>query len=119
MRRWAELDRAKGLAIILVVFGHLVAREDPAGVAWYGPLRMVVYLFHMPFFFYLSGYVAVLAGLDRASWRDLLGRRAVRLLGPFLGFGLAILLGKLALGPFVMVHNLPRDRKSTRLNSSH
>ena len=54
------------MAIILVVFGHLVAREDPAGVGWYGPLRMVVYLFHMPFFFYLSGYVAVLSGADRA-----------------------------------------------------
>jgi len=107
MRRWAELDRAKGLAIILVVFGHLVAREDPAGVGWYGPLRMVVYLFHMPFFFYLSGYVTVLAGMDRGSVADLLSRRAVRLLGPFLGFGLAILLGKLALGPFVAVDNLP------------
>jgi len=107
MRRWAELDRAKGLAIILVVFGHLVAREDPAGVGWYGPLRMVVYLFHMPFFFYLSGYVAVLAGADRAAPADLLPRRAARLLVPFLGFGLAILLGKLALGPFVAVDNLP------------
>ena len=107
MKRWTELDRAKGLAILLVVFGHLVAREDPAGVTWYGPLRMVVYLFHMPFFFYLSGYVAVLSGATQAAPGAGLGRRARRLLLPFLGFGLAILLGKLALGRIITVDNMP------------
>lgn len=107
MQRWADLDRAKGLAIILVVFGHLVAREDPAGVAWYGPLRAVVYLFHMPFFFYLSGYVAVLSRAEIATPGALVRRRAARLLVPFLGFGLAILVGKLALGRLVTVDNLP------------
>lgn len=105
MTRWAELDRAKGLAIILVVFGHLVAREDPAGVAWYGPLRMVIYLFHMPFFFYLSGYVAVLSGGLEKGAR--LRQRATRLLLPFLGFGIAILLGKLLLAPVAAVDNVP------------
>lgn len=107
MARWAELDRAKGLAIILVVFGHLVAREDPAGVAWYGPLRMAVYLFHMPFFLYLSGFVTVLSGADKAAPAALARRRAPRLLLPFLGFGLLILAGKLALGQVVAVDNLP------------
>ena len=107
MKRWAELDRAKGLAIILVVFGHIVAREDPAGVGWYGPLRMVVYLFHMPFFFYLSGYVAMLSGAATRPQGKTIRRQAVRLLVPFLGFGLIILLGKLALGRVVAVDNLP------------
>jgi fucose 4-O-acetylase-like acetyltransferase len=107
MRRWAELDRAKGLAIILVVFGHLVAREDPVGVTWYGPLRMVVYLFHMPFFFYLSGYVAVLSGAAEHFSGAAARRRALRLLVPFMGFGLLILLGKLALGRLMMVDNMP------------
>ena len=107
MARWAELDRAKGLAIILVVFGHLVAREDPAGVGWYGPLRMVVYLFHMPFFFYLSGYVAVLSGADRALTAVSARRRAWRLLVPFFGFGVLILAGKLTLGRVLAVDNVP------------
>ena len=107
MARRTELDRAKGLAIILVVFGHLVAREDPAGVAWYGPLRMAVYLFHMPFFLYLSGFVTVLSGADRAAPAALARRRAPRLLLPFLGFGLLILAGKLVLGRMVAVDNLP------------
>jgi len=110
MRRRADLDRAKGLAIILVVFGHLVAREGPAGVGWYEPLRMAVYLFHMPFFLYLSGYVAALTGAAMtppAGWAGLARRRAARLLGPFLGFGLLILAGKLALGPLARVDNPP------------
>lgn len=107
MGRWAELDRAKGLAIILVVFGHIVAREDPAGVGWYGPLRMVVYLFHMPFFFYLSGYVAVLSGAGTRPVGISIRRHAARMLVPFLGFGLIILLGKLALGRVAAVDNLP------------
>ena len=107
MNRWTELDRAKGLAIILVVFGHIVAREDPAGVGWYGPPRMVVYLFHMPFFFYLSGYVAVLSGAAARPAGGLIQRQVVRMLLPFLGFGLVILLGKLALGRVVAVDNLP------------
>ncbi len=108
MRR-ADLDRAKGLAIILVVFGHIVARQDPAGVGWYGPLRMTVYLFHMPFFLYLSGTVAVLSGADRPATPAALRRRAARLLLPFFGFGLLILAGKLALGRHVTVDNLPPD----------
>ncbi|MSP31030.1 MAG: hypothetical protein EXR09_11485 [Acetobacteraceae bacterium] len=99
------MDRAKGLAILLVVFGHLVAREDPARVTWCGPLRMVVYLFHTPFFFYLSGYVAMLSGAAGRGADP--RRRALRLLLPFLGFGSAILLGKLPLDDIVAVDNPP------------
>lgn len=109
-RRLADLDRAKGLAIVLVVFGHLVAREPPAGVTWYDPLRMGVYLFHMPFFMYLSGYVAFASGAARtplAAWRRLAARRAARLLLPFALFGLAILAGKLVAARFLAVDNVP------------
>jgi fucose 4-O-acetylase-like acetyltransferase len=72
MERRADIDRAKGLAILLVVFGHLVARADPAGVDWYEPLRRAVYAFHMPFFLYLSGLVAARSGMllaPKAAWR--------------------------------------------------
>jgi len=113
--RVMELEQAKGLAILLVVFGHLVAREDPAGVSWYGPLRMVVYLFHMPFFLYLSGYVAGLSGaasIPPGAWPRLARLRASRLLLPFLAFALFILVGKLSLGRVVAVDNVPADFQS-------
>lgn len=99
--RRLDLDRAKGLAILLVVFGHIVARQAPPGVEWYEPLRFAVYRFHMPLFFYLSGSVAVLSGalaVPPARWFGLLGKRAERLLLPFFAVGLLILLGKLAAG---------------------
>ncbi len=110
--RMADIDRAKGLAILLVVFGHLVARQDPAGVGWYEPLRILVYLFHMPFFMYLSGYVVFRSGTARtppADWPPLARRRAERLLLPFLLFGLVILAGKFAAAWLVTVDNLPPD----------
>lgn len=113
--RRLDLDRAKGLAILLVVFGHLVAREGPRDVFWYDQLRGPLYDFHMPFFMYLSGYVTFLSGAARTplrAWPVLLRRRAVRLLIPFVLFGLAVLLGKLLLAELVHVDNVPDDLSS-------
>ena len=95
-----------------MVFGHLVARETPPGAHWYDPLRVTVYLFHMPLFMYLSGYVTFLSGAARiapAEWPRLVRRRAVRLLLPFALFGLAILCGKLVIARFAPVDNVPPD----------
>lgn len=48
------LDFAKGIAIFLVVLGHVLEKsmEQRNGVYHF------IYLFHMPFFFMLSGYLA-------------------------------------------------------------
>jgi fucose 4-O-acetylase-like acetyltransferase len=110
--RRPDLDMAKGLAILLVVFGHLVARADPAGVEWYEPLRRAVYAFHMPFFLYLSGMVAVLSGGFYAplrAWPALARSRAKRLLVPFFGLGLLIVAGKLLAARVMFVDNQPPD----------
>lgn len=106
-RRLDDLDRAKGLAILLVVFGHLVARETPAGAGWYDPLRIAVYSFHMPFFMYLSGYVAHLPGARVLPWPELARRRAARLLLPFAAFGVAVVLGKAALSGSLAIDHAP------------
>jgi uncharacterized membrane protein YcfT len=108
--RRLDLDRAKGIAILLVVFGHIVAREAPPGVEWYEPLRYATYRFHMPFFLYLSGTVVVLSGLAAATpatWPVQLRRRAERLLLPFFGLGLLILAAKLLAMAVVHVDNAP------------
>jgi fucose 4-O-acetylase-like acetyltransferase len=102
-----DIDAAKGLAILLVVFGHIVARADPAGVDWYEPLRRAVYAFHMPFFMYLSGMVAVLSGaLVRPG---LMAARARRLLAPFFALGATIVCGKELAARFVFVDNRPES----------
>lgn len=107
MRR-LDLDRAKGVAILLVVVGHIVAAEPPRGAEWYDQLRYAIYRFHMPFFLYLSGYVAWLSGAMRVAPAAMPGfvlKRAQRLLLPFLLLGVVVLLGKLAAQEFVHVDN--------------
>jgi fucose 4-O-acetylase-like acetyltransferase len=106
----ADIERAKGLAIILVVIGHIVAREPPKDNEWYVALKSALYLFHMPFFMYLGGLVFFHVGdalHPRPSYGTYLIRRAERLLVPFLALGLLILLGKLTAERFLHVDNAP------------
>ncbi len=108
--RRLDLDRAKGLGIVLVVLGHIVARTPPRDNEWFGTLTTVLYEFHMPFFMYLSGYVTFLSGAARtplSAWPRFVVSRAYRLLLPFLIFGLAIVIGKFCASRFMQVDNLP------------
>jgi len=108
--RLQDIELAKGLAIFLVVLGHIVAREPPANNQWYVVLKAAIYLFHMPFFMYLSGYVTFLTGAASAplkTWGNLVKKRAFRLLLPFFIFGLVIIAGKIVLSQFIFVDNKP------------
>jgi fucose 4-O-acetylase-like acetyltransferase len=108
--RRQDIEQAKGLAILFVVFGHIVARADPLRVEWYEPIRRAIYAFHMPFFLYLSGIVAVLSGAlftPPAQWAHLLRARARRLLAPFFALGALTVAGKVAAAHFVFVDNQP------------
>jgi len=63
VRRDESLDIAKGFGILLVVLGHLfdgliVARYFPSSVHWPALWVYVIYLFHMPLFFVVSGHLA-------------------------------------------------------------
>ncbi|MCB8879560.1 acyltransferase [Acidisoma cellulosilytica] len=115
-RNWRrrDIDRGKTLGVLLVVLGHLVARQDPVGQgwgsAWYEPLRAALYSFHIPFLFYLSGYTAGWSGaasLTGRAYRAMLGRRAKHWLLPALLFGLAVACGKVALHPLMPVDHAP------------
>ena len=62
-RRDDSLDIAKGIGILLVVIGHvfdgLVASSYfPASLQWPSLVILVIYLFHMPLFFVISGHLA-------------------------------------------------------------
>ncbi|TDG29642.1 acyltransferase family protein [Paracraurococcus ruber] len=108
--RRTDIDRAKGLAILLVVAGHLVANTAPPGGEWYEPARYLLYRFHMPFFLYLSGTVVVLSGVldaEPPDWVRQIRKRAARLLPPFFAIGVLILLAKLVAMRFVVVDNQP------------
>lgn len=48
-KRYIEIDIAKGVGIILVIIGHVLGNESV--------IREYIYTFHMPLFFFLSGFV--------------------------------------------------------------
>src|SRR5689334_10098051 len=107
-----DIHRARGFAIILVVLGHIVAREPPLGNAWYSSIQYVIYSFHMPFFMYLAGVVFSYSGNalhPRPNYSEYLLRRAIRLLVPFMLFGLAIISGKYLLANSVQVDDAPAN----------
>jgi fucose 4-O-acetylase-like acetyltransferase len=88
------LDIAKGLAIILVIVGHVVQGSSPNfdDLLWF----KVIYSFHMPLFVFLSGAVAAIAfkserveegvssALHQAKTR--IAKAVIRLLLPFIAW---------------------------------
>ncbi len=104
--RLLDIDTAKGIGILLVVVGHVVSQQTPAGHDWYQQLKAVIYFFHMPFFMYLSGYVL---GYSLNPAKDgalaYIVKRCDRLLLPFFAFGLIIIAGKMVFSQFVFVDN--------------
>ncbi|MDR1820051.1 MAG: acyltransferase family protein [Methanobrevibacter sp.] len=65
-----RFDNLKGLAIVLVVMGHLV--ELFAGLSYYSVFKHMIYIFHMPVFFFVSGYLSkVDKNLPKKAFRGL------------------------------------------------
>ena len=65
-KRILWLDSAKGFAIVLVVLGHMVMGINTAGMfpesrEWLEMLIRLIYSFHMPLFWTISGYTFYLA----------------------------------------------------------
>lgn len=80
------LDVAKGIAIILVVLGHIISVHS-------NPLQVWIYSFHMPAFFIISGMIfKKKAELKELSMRQLIRKRASRLLYPYFVFGAIFLI---------------------------
>ena len=106
--RLRELDAAKGLAIFLVVLGHLTARGDsPTDHAWYNDiLKPAIYSFHMAFFMFLSSFGLRYKYQPITTWaayRQYASRRLARLGPGFVLFGVITILGKyVTAGPLVV-----------------
>lgn len=92
--RLSEIDTAKGIGIVLVVAGHMVARDVmPRGNDWWLVFHEHLYSFHMAFFFFLSGYVFFLKPPDQ--WTRTLTKTAARLIPAYLLFALIVYVAKL------------------------
>lgn len=56
--RYIYIDRLKGFTIFLVVLGHIIPVLINDKAAHSNELFLFIYSFHMPLFFFLSGYIA-------------------------------------------------------------
>jgi len=90
INRIRYIDFAKGIAIILVVMGHMVQYNLKGDAA--NAIFNFIYSFHMPLFFFLSGYVAALKyeGICIRSVLPFIKKKSLSLLVPFLTWGILL-----------------------------
>lgn len=105
-----DITIAKGIAIFLVVAGHILAGGTSIGNEWFKFFVECLYLFHMPFFMFLSGYTAL--RYDRLvritnNPSPFFKGQAIRLLIPFFFIGGMIVSGKIIMQNFIHVDNVP------------
>ena len=87
-KRSIFLDIARGVGIILVVIGHTMS-PVMTGNAVMEAAYQILYVFHMPLFFFLAGLVAqnLIGGGYTSSRSELIKRRATRLMIPYFTWG--------------------------------
>lgn len=108
--RLLEIDRAKAIAISLVVFGHIGVRSPFYGNDFYVLIKYLIYKFHMPFFMFLSGavfYYNYKPIKSLANYKDFTKQKIVRLFPSFFIFGIVILFGKEIASLFLHVDRMP------------
>ena len=86
--RYTEIDLARGIGIFLVVLGHSI-KQTGVSAGWIKILTYIIYSFHMPLFFCLSGFVsAKILTMNRRERGSYIISRARRLLIPYFMIGL-------------------------------
>ena len=107
--RLNEIDRAKGLAILLVVIGHVSSNKFlPVGTKWYLYLKDAIYHFHMPFFMFLSGFLYFFTYKQVGSIKKYFKyavKKFNRLFPAFFIFGSLTYFGKLLASSIITVHS--------------
>lgn len=86
MNRNPFVDFAKGILILLVVIGHALqyAVDHDTG-SWMHPLYQAIYLFHMPLFMAISGYLSF-SGIQKARLLPFMANKATSYLIPILAW---------------------------------
>lgn len=70
------LDSARGIGILLVMLGHIWENENPGIV--------LIYSFHVPLFFIISGILMAYTEVEKRSWKQILISRVRGLVMPYL-----------------------------------
>lgn len=85
MRRIEWVDISKGIAIILVIIGHTISLD---GVGF-----KIIYSFHMPFFFLMSGYLYK----ENKSAVNIIKTGIRRLIIPYIITSISIIIGRIVI----------------------
>ena len=95
-----EIDILKGIGILLVILGHCVPDfpVDLRADALSANMQKFIYTFHMPLFFFCSGFVLGIA--PPRSISTVLKNRFIRMLVPYLTFSFASLALRVAFSSF-------------------
>jgi fucose 4-O-acetylase-like acetyltransferase len=84
-------DYAKGLGIILVVYGHVIhglwAAQLPMDKPFHEMVYTIIYSFHMPLFFFISG-VFFLRTMEKHGFRGMLLNKYATVVYPYLVWSL-------------------------------
>lgn len=88
MKHLEYIDGLKGFAIFLVVFAHVIAWSYDDLDAFQTNMKeswlfWMIYSFHMPLFFFISGYLAYLS-FSRSSPFQIVKKRTLQLLLPYI-----------------------------------
>ncbi len=96
-----EITIARGIGILLVVLGHAMKQTGMTDAVIAGLIRLI-YSFHMPLFFVLSGFVSVkiLEYDKKEEFSAYIKDRAVRLLIPYFVMGILYMPLKYVLSRF-------------------
>lgn len=90
-KRFNSLDIAKVTAIILVVAGHYMPYGSPG---WWVAVHNVIYTFHMPLFFFASGFL--FAAIDNGvGYWNFMKRKFRRLMIPYFSASVVIICFKM------------------------
>lgn len=90
-KRFNTIDIAKVVAIILVVVGHYFPDGSPE---WWVAVHDVIYTFHMPLFFFASGFL--FAATERpVGYASFMKRKFLRLMVPYFAASVVIICFKL------------------------
>lgn len=87
-KREGFIDLFRGIGIILMVIGHMKFQYKPngTGIAVFNEYSHYIHAFHMPMFFFLSGFCYQ---KSKGTIVDVVKKRARRLLIPYFFFGIS------------------------------
>ena len=104
-KRYTEVDIARGVGILFVVLGHAI-KQTQVSAGWIRVLTYIIYSFHMPLFFCLSGFVSSrILTMDRKQRQHFIADRAWRLLVPYFVIGLLYIPVKLKFSAQAVYHS--------------